>query len=97
MEGKCDAAFLETVLQTLEAETSLQVPVGDGAPCAHSVPVPRCGGAGQPSCRTPEGLDESHPADTERWRRVAYDSCCFPAKATGCNGRACRRRINIEL
>lgn len=51
MEGKWDAAFLEAILQTLEAVISLQVPVGDGAPCAHS--VPRCGGVGQPCCRTP--------------------------------------------
>lgn len=58
MEGKWGAAFLETILQTLGAVTlgaviSLQVPVGDDAPCAHSVPVPRCGGAGQSSCQTP--------------------------------------------
>lgn len=53
MEGKWDAAFSETILQTLGALSSLQVPVGDDAPCAHSVPVPSCGGAGHPLFQTP--------------------------------------------
>lgn len=95
MEGKWDVAFLETILKALEAVPSLQVPVGDGAP----VPPLSPGVEEQDSpCAGPlEGLGECHPADTERWWPVAYDSCWFPAKATGCKGRAGRRPINIEL
>lgn len=91
MEGKWDAAFLETILQTLGTVASLQVPVP--SLCLS----PGVEEQDSPCARPLEGLGESHPADMERWWPVAYDSCCFPAKNTDCNGRACRRQINIEL
>lgn len=37
-----------------------------------------------------ELLGESNSTDVGRGRSVAYDSCCFPAKATDWNGRACK-------
>lgn len=64
MEGNRDAAFLETTSQTSGAVTP-RSPNAYGRWCPlhpASAPVPRCGGAGQPSHRDPWKGSVSHTA-----------------------------------